>query len=102
MTKLIVSEIKECLQDLEGWTISADGNAIQKSFEFENFRAAWTFMEDIAMEADKMDHHPEWSNTYNKVDIKLSTHDEEGVSEKDIELATFINTAEKVVSGEEF
>ncbi len=102
MTKLIQSEIKEFLQDLEGWTLSADGTAIQKSFTFKNFRAAWTFMEDIAVEADQMDHHPEWSNVYNKVEIRLSTHDEGGVSEKDIELATFINAAEQVVSGEEF
>ena len=102
MTKLIQSEIKEFLQDLEGWTLSADGTAIQKSFTFKNFRAAWTFMEDIAVEADQMDHHPEWSNVYNKVEIRLSTHDEGGVSEKDIELATFINAAQQVVSNEEF
>lgn len=100
MNKLTEAEIKEALADLPGWTV--EGSSLKRSFEFKNFRAAWTFMEDIAMEADKLDHHPEWSNVYNKVDITLSTHDAGGITEKDIELATFINTAEKVVSSEEF
>jgi 4a-hydroxytetrahydrobiopterin dehydratase len=99
MSKLSETEIKEALADLPGWSV--DGVALKKSFEFKNFRAAWTFMEDIAMEAEEMGHHPEWSNVYNKVDIKLSTHDEGGITEKDIDLATFINTAEQIVSAED-
>lgn len=102
MTKLNEAEIQAALKDLAGWSTSEKGDALIKNFKFENFRAAWTFMEDIAMEADNLDHHPEWTNVYNRVEIKLSTHDAGGITEKDIELASFINTAEEVVSKEEF
>lgn len=102
MKKLSDLEIQAALKDLKGWNASENGDALLKNFKFQNFRAAWTFMEDIAMEADKVDHHPEWRNVYNVVEITLSTHDAGGITEKDIELASFINAAEEVVSNEEF
>jgi 4a-hydroxytetrahydrobiopterin dehydratase len=102
MKKFNEAEIQAALKDVSGWSSSEKGGAIVKNFEFKNFRAAWTFMEDIAMEADKMNHHPEWKNAYNRVEIKLSTHDAGGITEKDIELAAFINAAEEVVSNEDF
>lgn len=102
MNKLEQDEIQLALKDLEGWNLSDDGASISKSFKFKNFRAAWTFMEDIAVEANEMNHHPNWTNIYDTVSITLSTHDVGGLSELDFDLAGFIDTAEKVVSSEEF
>ena len=65
--------------------------AIQKTFEFKNFNAAFGFMARTALMAEKMDHHPEWFNVYNKVDVTLTTHSEGGVTELDIKLAKFMN-----------
>ncbi|CAH8583756.1 unnamed protein product [Dicrocoelium dendriticum] len=69
------------------------GDAIKKSFVFKNFDVAFEFMQDVAAKAKEMNHHPEWFNVYNKVDIVLTTHDAGGLSKKDIELALFINDA---------
>ena len=84
-------DIKEALQKLEGWKKSEAKNAIFKSFKFKNFNEAFAFMTRIALKAEKMDHHPEWFNVYNRVDITLTTHDAGGITSKDINLATFIN-----------
>jgi 4a-hydroxytetrahydrobiopterin dehydratase len=78
---------------LAGWTEVAGRDAIQKSFKFADFNQAWGFMTRVALAADKADHHPEWSNVYNRVEIVLSTHDAGGVSEKDVALARFIDQA---------
>jgi 4a-hydroxytetrahydrobiopterin dehydratase len=78
---------------LKGW-IAVDGrDAITKQFRFKDFNAAFGFMTRVALKADKMDHHPEWSNVYTKVDVVLTTHDAGGVTEKDVELATFMDEA---------
>jgi 4a-hydroxytetrahydrobiopterin dehydratase len=66
-------------------------DAIQKSFKFADFTQAWGFMTRVALAAEKADHHPEWSNVYNKVEIVLSTHDAGGLSDKDVALARFID-----------
>jgi 4a-hydroxytetrahydrobiopterin dehydratase len=76
-----------------GWVLAADQKSIAKSFQFKDFVEAWTFMSRIALHAEKSDHHPEWSNVYNKVDIKLTTHDAGGLTEKDLQLAQQIETA---------
>ncbi|CAK5089980.1 unnamed protein product [Meloidogyne enterolobii] len=74
----------------KGWKITPGRDAIQKEFKFEDFNEAFGFMTRIALKADKMNHHPEWFNVYNKVDITLSSHDVKGISERDVKLATFI------------
>ncbi|KAI9199502.1 pterin-4-alpha-carbinolamine dehydratase 2 [Polychytrium aggregatum] len=78
-----------------GWSLVESRDAIHKSFQFKDFNEAWGFMTRIAIQADKMDHHPEWFNVYNKVDITLSTHDAPGLSERDIKLAKFIDALTK-------
>ena len=70
-------------------------DAIKKDFKFANFNEAFGFMTRVALQAEKMDHHPEWFNVYNNVSITLSTHDCEGLSNRDITLATFIDSVAK-------
>lgn len=81
----------DALGKLDGWKDAQGGGAIHKSFKFADFNEAWGFMTRVALAADKADHHPEWSNVYNRVEITLSTHDAGGVTDKDIELAKFID-----------
>lgn len=82
------------LKQVDGWT-KAQGSrdAITRTVKFDDFNAAFGFMTRVALKADKMDHHPEWFNVYNKVEIVLTTHDCEGVSALDVEMARFINDA---------
>jgi len=70
-----------------GWQRTSGRDAIARRFEFKDFSAAFAFMTRVALLAEKMDHHPEWSNVYNKVDVALTTHDAGGVTEKDIKMA---------------
>ncbi len=70
-----------------GWTLSEDGTAISRSYRFRNFRDAMAWMTRAAFEAEALDHHPEWSNVYNRVEVRLTTHDAGGLTEKDISLA---------------
>ena len=81
----------KALAELQGWRTVDGRDAIAKAFKFKDFNAAFGFMTRVALMAEKMDHHPEWSNVYNKVDITLSTHDAGGVTERDIRLAKFID-----------
>ncbi|XP_039273259.2 pterin-4-alpha-carbinolamine dehydratase-like isoform X1 [Styela clava] len=77
-----------------GWAMDSSGrDAIKKEYLFKNFNEAFGFMTRVALKAEKMDHHPEWFNVYNKVQITLSTHDVGGLSAKDVKLATFIEEA---------
>ena len=89
--KLTDTARRAALDALDGWANSGDRDAICKSFRFAGFNAAWGFMTRIAMQAEKMDHHPEWSNVYGSVEITLTTHDCGGVSTRDIALAKFID-----------
>ena len=82
---------KVAVEELEGWTGGDD--FITKVFKFRNFIEAFSFMTNIAIVAEKMDHHPEWYNIYNRVDITLTTHDSGGVTEKDIALAKAMELA---------
>lgn len=85
------TEIKVLLSDkLKEW--SFDGTCITRNFKFANFVEAFSFMTAIALEAEKMNHHPDWSNVYNTVNIKLSTHDEKGITRKDFDLAKKIDS----------
>jgi 4a-hydroxytetrahydrobiopterin dehydratase len=79
------------LAGLVGWKNIKDRDAIQKTFKFHNFNQAFSFMTRVAMEAEKANHHPEWLNVYNQVEVTLTTHDADGITEKDIKLAQFMN-----------
>ena len=80
------------LGKLKAWKKVRGRDAIAKSYRFKDFNEAFAFMNRVALMAEKMDHHPEWFNVYNRVDITLSTHDAGGVSERDIALARFIDS----------
>ena len=90
--KLAGAEREAALAALEGWEEVDGRDAIQKSFTFADFNEAFGFMGRIALAAEKADHHPEWFNVYNRVEITLSTHDAGGLSQRDIELAKFIDS----------
>lgn len=77
---------------LQGWTSSPDRDAIEKSFKFADFKRAFAFMTQAALKAEQMDHHPEWFNVYNKVDVCLATHDAGGVTQLDVELANYMDS----------
>ena len=81
------------LAELHGWRVVDGRDAITKGFKFKDFNQAFAFMARVALMAEKMDHHPEWSNVYNRVEITLSTHDAGGLTERDIRLAKFIDQA---------
>jgi 4a-hydroxytetrahydrobiopterin dehydratase len=87
MTPLPESELKH----LPGtWTLAPEHKSIRHSYKFKTFAEAWSFMTHVALLAEKMDHHPDWSNVYNKVDITLSTHEAGGVTQRDLALAQAI------------
>jgi 4a-hydroxytetrahydrobiopterin dehydratase len=87
---LTSQEITTGLQDLRGWKLNSQ-NRLEAEFKFKNFAEAFSFMTRIAFEAEKMDHHPDWSNSYNRVKIELVTHDSGGLTEKDLKLARKIS-----------
>ncbi len=81
------------LAELAEWTALEDRDAISRTFKFKTFNQAFGFMARAALKAERMNHHPEWFNVYNRVDITLSTHDAGGLSERDIRLAKAIDAA---------
>ncbi len=87
--KLSRSDIEERLAGLEGWTL-ADGK-LARQFKFPDFARAFGFMASAAIEADKLNHHPEWSNVYNKVTVHLVTHEAQGITDLDFTLARKMN-----------
>jgi len=89
--KLSSEAVDDALARLDGWTLHADGGSITRTFEFRNFSEAFAFMTRVALAAEKMDHHPDWSNVYKTVHISLNTHDAGGLTALDIELAGKIN-----------
>ena len=89
--KLNQDAIEKALGTLDGWRKSDDHIGLEKTFQFSDFNAAFGFVARVALAADKMDHHPEWSNVYNRVDIVLTTHDAGGLSQRDIDLAQAID-----------
>lgn len=91
--KLSDTERRAALEALTEWRLVEDRDAIRRVFKFADFNAAWGFMSRVALQAEKLDHHPEWSNVYSTVDITLSTHDCGGLSERDVALAKFIDGA---------
>ncbi len=89
MPKLSDAEIEQALSDLEGWNRRDD--EIVRDFQFRDFVAAMGFIAQVGLLAERANHHPNLSNVYNRVTIALSTHDEGGITERDIKLATEIN-----------
>lgn len=89
------AERAAALAALEGWAPTTGRDAIAKKFRFGDFKAAFAFMTEVAEAAEELDHHPEWSNVYNRVEIVLTTHDAGGLTGLDIELARRIEAAAK-------
>jgi 4a-hydroxytetrahydrobiopterin dehydratase len=83
--------IAKALTDLDGWSLADDGGSISRTFTFKNFSEAFAFMTRVALAAEKMDHHPEWSNVYKTVNVTLNTHDAGGLTTLDFELAGKMN-----------
>jgi len=81
------------LKALAGWAEIEGRDAIGRSFKFKDFNQAWGFMTRVALAAEKLDHHPEWFNVYNRVEVALSTHDAGGVTELDVTLAKIMDEA---------
>ncbi|WP_343313271.1 4a-hydroxytetrahydrobiopterin dehydratase [Brucella sp. BE17] len=90
--RLTQEQIEQALSELDGWSQVEDREAIAKSFRFKDFSAAFGFMSRAALYAEKLDHHPEWFNVYNRVDVTLSTHSEKGITELDIKMARKMNS----------
>ena len=81
------------LAQLKGWSAGAGRDCIVKTFKFKDFVEAFGFMTRVALAAEKADHHPEWFNVYNRVEVLLTTHDADGVTQRDIDLAKFMDAA---------
>jgi 4a-hydroxytetrahydrobiopterin dehydratase len=89
--QLTEAERAEALRELGGWTLRDDASAIYRSFRFTDFSEAFAFMTRVALLAEKHDHHPEWSNVWNRVEITLTTHDANGLSQRDVNMAWAID-----------
>jgi 4a-hydroxytetrahydrobiopterin dehydratase len=90
-SKLDPAARRDALATLDGWSSVEGRDAICRSFQFKDFNQTFGFMTRAALMAEKMDHHPEWFNVYNKVEVTLATHDAGGVTELDIRLAAFMD-----------
>lgn len=91
--KLEAGDVAERLKTMNGWVLAEDGTSIWKAFRFKSFVQAFGFMSEAALAAEKLDHHPEWFNVYNKVDVTLTTHDSQGLTELDFKLAAKMDRA---------
>lgn len=87
---LSASQIKSAIAELDGWTENSEG-ALAKSFKFKDFSQSFAFMTRVALLAEKANHHPDWSNSYNRVEIALVNHDKGGITQKDVDLAKAID-----------
>ncbi|WP_112661855.1 4a-hydroxytetrahydrobiopterin dehydratase [Microvirga flavescens] len=87
MSPLSKAERAELLSALDGWVLTPDRDAIHKRFVFDDFNTAFGWMTRVAMVAEKLNHHPEWTNVYCNVDVTLTTHDAKGLTRRDVELA---------------
>ena len=89
--KLTGAEREKALSRLSEWSETAGRDAITRMFPFKTFNQAFGFMTRVALKAEAMDHHPEWFNVYNRVDVTLSTHDAGGLTRRDVDLALFMD-----------
>lgn len=92
--KLSKQEVRKATRKIKGWKI-VKGKTLQRNLEFESFEDAFSFMTRVALEVEKLNHHPEWFNVYNKVRIELTTHDVGGLSDYDFKLAGIIDEISK-------
>ena len=90
MMRLSESDIDEELKKLSGWNVKED--KLHKEFQFDNFNQAFGFMTRAAMEIEKMNHHPEWFNVYNRITVDLTTHEAGGITNNDVNLAKILNS----------
>ncbi len=93
--KLTPAERERLVPNLDGWELDAERDGIRKSYRFADFAHAFGFMARVALLAEKADHHPEWFNVYNRVEITLTTHEAKGLSERDVALARVIERLAK-------
>ena len=98
MKKFSADQVQVALEGLPGWKQHGRREAIRRQYVFKDFAQAFSFMTQVAIIAEKRNHHPEWSNVYNKVDFTLTTHDAEGVTQRDIDLARYADEAYARVS----
>jgi len=96
-TALSQDKLKELSKTVPTWELKQDRPAITKTFNFADFNQAWEFMSLVAKVAEERNHHPEWFNVYNRVDVTLSTHDAGGITQKDFWLASFMDKAESLI-----
>ena len=85
------AEVAAAAAELDGWEVEEGGRGLLKTFRFKDFSRAFGFMAAVAVQAERRNHHPEWSNVYNTVEVRLSSHDAGGVTERDVELARFMD-----------
>ena len=94
--KLSVDELQKACNDWPGWQLSKDGKGMEREFQFSGFNAAFGFMSRVALASERANHHPEWSNVYNQVSIRWTTHSVDGVSDLDLKL---MKKCEEFVNG---
>jgi 4a-hydroxytetrahydrobiopterin dehydratase len=99
LQKLSVEQANQRLAALPGWTLADDGLSMARSYQFADFSAAFAFMTQVALAAEKANHHPEWFNVYNRVDVRLTTHDAGGLTERDLALAAVADAAARALGG---
>ena len=92
MTRPTSITLTSALEQITGWSAASDQEAIEKTFTFADFKQAFGWMTRVALKAEQMDHHPEWFNVYKTVKVTLTTHDAEGVTALDVELAKFMDS----------
>lgn len=90
IARLTETELADLIARHPEWTLRADGLALERTFKFTDFNAAFGFMTRVALYADKADHHPEWFNVYNRVEMTLTTHDAGGVSDRDAAMVEWL------------
>ncbi|HVL77466.1 MAG TPA: 4a-hydroxytetrahydrobiopterin dehydratase [Noviherbaspirillum sp.] len=93
MEKFDSARMAEAMKGLPQWRLDEGRGAIARDFSFKDFAEAFAFMSQVALVAEKRDHHPEWSNVYNKVSIVLTTHDAGGLTQRDVDLAAYADAA---------
>ncbi len=95
VVKVSAEDRAAALNVLAGWREERGGDALSKEFKFGDFNEAFGFMTRVALQAEKMDHHPEWFNVYDRVEVTLTTHDAGGITERDIKMAQFMESLVK-------